>query len=387
MRQHGGDEQVAWHGVSAPLRPLAKALPEHARAHNRSLVLQHLFHEGATSRADLARVTGLNRVTVSDLVGVLLAEGLVSELGAHHRGRVGKPAILVAMRSAAFQIVTVDVAGGGTVAGRVVDLRGHLLREAAVATGGRTGPQLIALITRFVRLLVSWATSPVIGVGIAAPGIVDAHGTVLESPSRGWFEVPLAADLTRAIGIPVFVANDANAAVLCEYTFGGAGGAGLMVLLVAEGVGAGVMLDGARVRGNTHGAGEIGHVRVVDEGGLACSCGRHGCLETVLSVPALEGRLAGLDEAAAQEVLAEVGVRLGIALAPVVSVLNLAEVVLSGPRELLAGTVRERAEREVQERTMPAIGRGFRIRMAARSGDDIQTGAAVLVLTRRLGVS
>ena len=80
MKLHGGDEQVAWHGVAAPLRPLVKALPEHARAHNRSLVLQHLFHEGATSRADLARVTGLNRVTVSDLVGVLLAE----EIGRAH---------------------------------------------------------------------------------------------------------------------------------------------------------------------------------------------------------------------------------------------------------------------------------------------------------------
>ncbi|WP_066463841.1 ROK family protein [Sanguibacter suarezii] len=387
MKQHNGGAQDAWQGVSAPLRPLAKALPEHARAHNRSLVLQHLFHEGATSRADLARVTGLNRVTASDLVAVLLAEGLVTELGAHHQGKVGKPAILVAMRTAAFQIVTVDVATGRTVRGRLVDLRGHLLREAEVDTGGRSGAALTALVVRFVRRLLSLASAPVIGVGVAAPGIVDAAGVVVESPSRGWFGVPLADELTRALGVPVFVANDANAAVLCEYTFGGAGGAGLMVLLVAEGVGAGLMLDGARVRGNSDGAGEIGHVRVVEEGGLSCSCGRFGCLETVLSVRALEDRLAGLDEEAVQETLSQVGTQLGIALAPVVSVLNLAEVVLSGPRSLLAGTVRERAEREVQERTMPAIGRGFRIRMAARSGDDIQAGAAVLVLSRRLGVS
>ena len=74
-------------------------LPEHARAHNRSLVLQHLFHHGPSSRADVARSTGLTRVTVSDLVAVLIAEGLVEELGIRTEGKVGKPAILVGMRT------------------------------------------------------------------------------------------------------------------------------------------------------------------------------------------------------------------------------------------------------------------------------------------------
>lgn len=387
MTEHHVGADGAWQGASAPLRPLAKVLPEHARAHNRSLLLQHLFHEGATSRADLSRVTGLNRVTTSDLVGVLLAEGLVTELGARPQGKVGKPAILVAMRTDAFQIVTVDLGTGRSLRGAVVDLRGHRLSAASVPLAGRTGEALTALVTRFARRLVAMATAPVIGVAVAAPGIIDSTGVVLESPGRGWFDVPLAALLTDSLGLPVFVANDANTAVLCEYTFGGADGAGLMVLMVGDGVGAGVMLDGARVRGHGDGAGEIGHVRVVEEGGLECACGRSGCLETVLSVAALERALAGLDADASRDVLARVGVALGIALAPVVSVLNLAEVVLSGPRELLDGVLRERAEQVVQERTMPAIGRGFRIRMAARTGDDVLAGAAVLVLSQRLGVS
>src|SRR6478736_8046010 len=94
-------------GVGRTLRPTGKVLPEHARAHNRSLVLQHLFHEGPTSRADLARATSLTRVTISDLVSVLIAEGLVEELGVRPGQRVGKPAILVGMRTSAYQIVSV----------------------------------------------------------------------------------------------------------------------------------------------------------------------------------------------------------------------------------------------------------------------------------------
>src|ERR687889_449469 len=96
-------------GLGTGLRPTSKVLPEHARAHNRSLVLQHLFHEGPTSRADLARATSLTRVTISDLVSVLITEGLVEELGTRPGQRVGKPAILVGLRTDAYQIVAVDL--------------------------------------------------------------------------------------------------------------------------------------------------------------------------------------------------------------------------------------------------------------------------------------
>jgi predicted NBD/HSP70 family sugar kinase len=183
------------------------------------------------------------------------------------------------------------------------------------------------------------------------------------------------------------VVNDANATALSEFTYGGADGAGLMVIMVGEGVGAGVVLDGVRVRGHGDAAGEIGHVRVVEEGGVRCHCGRSGCLETVLSVPAFRSRLEGLDAAAAHRARAEVGALLGIALAPVVATLNLAEVVLSGPVDLLDGVVRTTAQETVRDRTMPAIGEGFRIRMAVRPQDDVMAGAAAVVLARQLGVS
>ena len=91
------------------LRPRTKVLPEHARGHNRSLVLQSLYRSGRVSRADLARTTGLTRVTISDLVGELIAEGLVVELGQRDDARPGKPAVLLDVNRGATQIIGVDL--------------------------------------------------------------------------------------------------------------------------------------------------------------------------------------------------------------------------------------------------------------------------------------
>ncbi|PZA20809.1 ROK family protein, partial [Modestobacter versicolor] len=255
----------------------------------------------------------------------------------------------------------------------------------------------VAALVELCRELVAAATHPVLGVGVGSPGVIDHAGTVVQAPNRGWYDVPLAALLHEALGVPVHVANDANTAALGEFTYGGASDTGLLVLTVGEGVGAGIVLDGALVQGHEHAAGELGHVTAVDERDdvdhaplgrpAPCACGRMGCLETVLSVPAMRRRTAGQDAAGADTALAAVGRRLGIVLAPVVSAMNLAEVVLSGPRELLDGPLREAALAALQERTMPAISSHVELRMTSLGEDGVLSGAAVLVLSGQLGVT
>lgn len=377
--------RTARRGLGAGLRATSKVLPEHARAHNRSLVLQHLFHEGPTSRADLARATSLTRVTISDLVNVLLSEGLVEELGVQPGRRVGKPAILVGMRTDAYQIVAVDLSDDAVMRGAVMTLTGEAVVRRSLPVAGQVGDALVDLLTRFARTLISAATRPVIGVGVGSPGVVDDSGRVVEAPNRQWSDLPLAAILTDRLALPVHVANDANSAALGEYTYGGAADS-MLVLTVGQGVGAGVMVDGSRVRGAADAAGELGHVTVVDDG-EPCACGRRGCLETVLAAPALRRAVAGLDPAAADEALAGVGRTLGTALAPVVGALNLGEVLLSGPADLLDGALRTAALQTLTDRTMPATAAALRLRMATLDEDVVLAGAAVLVLAAQLGVS
>src|SRR6195952_887132 len=308
--------------VGRALRPTTKVLPEHARSHNRSLVLQTLYRSGQRSRADIARETGLTRVTVSDLVAELILEGLVIETGQREDARPGKPATMLDLNRNAFQIIGIDLSEYAIFRGAVLDLDGQILARAELPLAGATGADATALVTRLAETLVAAATLPILGLGVGSPGVVDLAGVVLSAPNLGWANETLQADLAARFNIPVVVANDANAAALAEHSFGEAD-SDMMLVKVGHGVGAGLLLDGTPLFGSRFAAGEIGHVVVGTDGGAECVCGKHGCLETWLATPRLEKAIAA-DPAARGEILTEAGQRLGIALAPVVGALNLA---------------------------------------------------------------
>jgi hypothetical protein len=109
---------VAAERASSPLRVTAKSLPQHTRAHNRSLVLQTLWRQGSMSRADLARESGLTRPTVSGIVQELADDGVVTELGLREGARVGKPATLVGVRPDSFHILARPLVGAALLGRR-----------------------------------------------------------------------------------------------------------------------------------------------------------------------------------------------------------------------------------------------------------------------------
>lgn len=366
------------------LRHAAKVLPEHARAHNRALVLQTLFHQGAMSRADLSRETGLTRVTISDLVAELIDDGYVAERGMREVTGPGKPAILVDLDRDGHRIVGLDLSGSDRFLGAILTLDGEIVarRDIAVPTDPT---DILGAVRELARRLVADAHAPVLGVGVGSPGIVDDRGVVLTAPNFGWQGVDLEAALRADLGLPVLVANDANAAVLAEYTFGGAADDVLLVR-VGRGVGSGLLAGGQPMAGSRFAAGEIGHVTVGTDGGPRCVCGKVGCLEAWLSVPALDARVAepGADRDA---VLRDAGERLGIALAPIVGVLDLSEIVLSGRPDLLDGTLATATVETLRTRTLASFHDGVQVRMTAQGEDIVLRGAAVMVLSGQLGVS
>lgn len=371
------------------LRASGKVLPEHARSHNRSLVLQTLYTQGAQSRADVARQTGLTRVTVSDLVAELIGEGLVVELGQREDARPGKPATLIDVDRTGFHIVALDLSEHTRFRGAVLDLDGGIVAQAEVALEGATGERAVELVLELLDGLLALTNARVLGIGVGSPGVVEPNGVVHSAPNLGWTDLPLQERLAAAFHLPVHVANDANVAVLAEHA---SAPGDLILVKVGHGVGAGLIVGGRPVLGAGSAAGEIGHVVVGTDGGPRCACGKHGCLEAWLAVPRLSAELErlGTTDAAAsarEETLREAGRRLGIVLAPVVGALNLSEVVLSGPAELLDGPLIEATVETLRNRTMAEHHRDLRLRMTAHGQDIVLRGAAVMVLSGQLGVS
>ena len=239
------------------------------------------------------------------------------------------------------------------------------------------------------------------------PGLADtASGRVLDPPNLpGWRDVPVAAELRAALGCPVRMENDANAAALAEWRFGAAVGCrNAVYLTMSTGVGAGIVLDGKLYRGQLGHAGELGHVPV-EWGGERCACGQQGCLEAYVGgrsltarlresvpPPSLVAKLAGGREhvtpehllAAAREgdafameelarfnhYLARGIVMLAFSLAPEVVVLG--TIAAAAGEALCLGPVRER----VRENVWPRIARAMRIESAAL-GEELPYRAAL----------
>ena len=363
-----------------PLRPIGKLLAEDTRRHHRSLILQHLFAEGPASRADLARATGLTRVTVSDLVGGLIADGLLGELGAPAESKVGKPPTLVGLLADAAHIVALDLSPDDRMTGAVVDLFGQVKARAEVPREGACGEAAVAPRRRPGASGCAAATDrPVLGVGVGTPGVVDGarRGPRRAQPAlgRGRPDRHPPPPARRAGLRRQRRQHGRPRRVHLRRDHGGGPDAGADRHRRRRRP---RRRRRARRRG-TPGPRARSATSSSTRTGARCACGKTGCLETIA------GRAAACGAATAP--LASAGTVLGEVLAPVVAALNLHEVVLAGPPDLLDGELREALDATIRERVMAdLVGRPGRAPVAARRrrGAARRRGAGAL---RRARVS
>ena len=381
----------------------AKATHRQTRQYNRRLVLRTLYDYGPVSRAEVARLTGLTRTTVSDVVGNLIQDGMAEEVG---RGPSsgGKAPILVSVVDDARHVIGLDL-GDSAFVGAIVNLRGEVRRSVELPVDNRDGDEALALVYRLVDELLGSGDGTLIGIGVGTPGVIDTKsGTIRWAVNLDWQNLPLGRLLGERYHVPVNIANDSQAAALAEYTFGGDAtrNPNLVAIKVGRGIGAGIVLNGTLFQGDGFGAGEIGHTVVEDDGAL-CHCGRFGCLETVAAGPAIvaKARELGLDAATLLEVATAAnrgderaiaaaryaGRFLGQAIASLIGALDLHEVVVHGPVAELGDQWLDAVRDEAIRRSLPLLADQVEIRTAHIAANETVLGAAALLTTRELGLS
>jgi predicted NBD/HSP70 family sugar kinase len=376
--------------VDQAIAPSSAIGPEH---------LLTLIRTGAaTSRAALARVTGLSRSTVAQRVDALIEAGYVREGGTGTSSGGRPPAILEFDGSRKF-VLAAAIDPGQLVVG-LVNLAGEVVCRRVRDIRVTDGPAVVLPLVEaeFSALITDSQVndSCLSGVGVAVPAPVEYRtGRPIEPTIMpGWHDCPIREELGDTFGLPVYVDNDANVMALAEYRSLEPDVDDMLYIRAADGIGAGLVLDGKLYRGTVGAAGALGHT-TVDGCTALCTCGNVGCVAAVASGHAIARRLRekGLaahtaaevadlarqgQEQEATEMLREAGRNLGRVLAGVVNLLDPGAVVIGGElseiRNFMAGI-----RQEVHGRALPLAAGHLQILNASLGRDAGIKGAAALV--------
>lgn len=387
--------------------PIKKATHQETKQHNRDLVLKTIFEADTVSRAEIARITRLTRTTVSDVVGALLEEGLVHEVGIG-ASIGGKSPILLSLIKDSRYMISVNLAHD-QFCGAVVNLRGEIKDMETVPVSGRDGVQALALVYEILDRLVKKQWAPLVGIGVGTPGLVNTReGMVVNAVNLDWQNLPLAQLLRDRYHLPVHIMNDSQAAAIGEYVYGGGYKAdeNLVVVNIRQGIGAGILVNGRLFQGDGGGAGEIGHM-VVQENGELCRCGNHGCLETLASARAVVQRARShlpefpssllardpqnitLDsvqsafeagDPLARKVVLDAGHYLGLSIGSLISMLNMQRFVLIGDMTRFGEAWLEAVRKAAGSAALAKLAEGTRIEVGKLDYRGCMMGASALTL-------
>jgi predicted NBD/HSP70 family sugar kinase len=391
---------------------LERATNRTLRRRNRSALLSRLFLEGPLTRQDLTVSTGLSQAAVSNVVGDLIEDGLVTEAGTVDSDG-GRPRVMLRVAPRFALVVGVDV-GETRVRVELFDLAMTVLAAADYPIDpGRPDPDtVVRCILAGLRSVVGSAevdTANILGVGIGVSGVVEqGQQVIVHAPTLGWDAVELERMLRDGTDLPLHVDNGAKTLGQAEMWFGaGRGARHAVFVLLGSGVGAAVVTGGVTYRGASSSAGEWGHTTLV-YGGRPCRCGARGCLEAYVGAGAIIDRYieatgdsparAASEEAqlgaiiagaarspAARRILDETVAYLGAGVGSLINLFNPERIVIGGWAGVALGA-----------KQLPAIRRGAAahalrqpfqqasIELCELGGDAVALGAATLPIARLL---
>lgn len=386
--------------------------PELLKEINRNRAFEILKRTRILSRPDLAQETGLSRATISLLMEDLLRAGVAQHVGLGDSTGGRPPALLEFNPDAAYAVGArmVDHRWGIVI----TNLDAKVLHRLDVPIPDHAPETAVATLAEGVKTIMAKVDPAQIlpAIGLGTPGLVDTvSGVIKTAVDVGWFEVPIRAMVEEKLGLRTFVANRSKVGALAEYWYGaGRGLQEIIYISIGTGIAAGIVHAGELYVGANSSAGELGHVTILPDGPL-CRCGNRGCLQQLVSEPAIADRararmreeggtlllsLAGnypervtaemVFQAAAQQdglagaIVAETAVYLGIAIANLVNLFNPELIILGGPMGQISQVLLDPLLEEVRRRAMAYPLSATKIVNSTLGFDAGAIGAAVLVL-------
>jgi predicted NBD/HSP70 family sugar kinase len=285
------------------------------------------------------------------------------------------------------------------------DLAGNVLGERVAELDiDRNADAALDASAMFITELLAETGAPraaIAAVVLGLPGPLRHEVVGSSSILPGWTSLEPAPALARRIGLRVRVDNDANLGALGETTFGAARGIeDVIYVKVSTGIGAGLVLGGRLYRGATGGAGELGHVRV-NEQGVVCRCGSRGCLETLVSAPAIIATLqpahtaplstelivalAREGDPGTRRVLGDAGRQIGRAVADLCIALDPAAIVVGGELARASDVLLDGIRQSIDNYAQPGARQDVRV-LPGGLGDRAEAlGAVALAIETATG--
>jgi len=332
-------------------------------------VLREVLIHGTTSRAELARRTGMSRTSLTRLTRDLVERGLLAEGETNAPNGRGRPSEMLHLEPTAAHFVGIKLTGEALYA-VVTDLHASVVRVEERQLVSRYVPDVVSQIAEIVAQCI--AEHPrIASVGVCLAGDVEqvrGRSVVVGSHFLGWDNVPLGSLLEAEIGLPIATSNDVQALTEAHHWFGAGVGCSSFVLIgLGAGIGAGIVVNDQLIRGSRGHPGKVGHVRVRDAG-PSCDRGHTGCASAYVTIPAILHNAADTDfervieraeagDNAAVAAIDDAGFALGAVIAQLINFVDPEKVVITGEGLGVARAGSAGLESALAERLDPAAER------------------------------
>lgn len=377
---------------------------------NRSRIVKHLYHNGISSRAQIAKALELTPAAITKITARLIEAGMIEETG-DLEGSKNRRSIGLKLNTTRFRVIGIKFARSLVQIG-VFGLCGNALSiENLPTVYDNTIDDTIATIHQRVEQLLDNDPS-IVAIGMAVPGpyLRNVGRTAVVSSMQGWRRINFIDEFVTAFRVPVFIEQDARAGALAHYLFDPSVHAdgNLAYYLVGEGVGLGVIDNGRLINGFLGAATEIGHISI-DVNGRPCDCGNVGCLERYCSTPAIHDTLiadgtvvpdaadmthaeaaralftkASVGDEDAASMVREIGRYVGYGCVTIFNGYNPEHIIIGDIVSEAGPILLDEVRATVAERAIPEINASTSISLSTLSADAAVSGAAAVAVTQFL---